>query len=223
MESISEQKEFLSELMTMLEKQFPDSEIVLHDYSMPYEHTIVDIRNGHITGRKIGDCLSNFGLEALSGDTEGINRFNYITFLPSAEILRSSSLYFTNSEGKVLGSLCINTHITEEAGYEDYLRKKNGFSLSKSENISREVFPGTVHALLEHLITEAQSTIGKDSGSMTKEDKIHFIQLLDQKGALLISKSGERICSYLGISKFTLYKYLDIARGAAKDEKDENE
>ena len=58
---------------------------------------------------------------------------------------------------------------------------------------------------------------------MTKEDKIHFIQLLDQKGALLISKSGERICSYLGISKFTLYKYLDIARGAAKDEKDENE
>lgn len=202
----------------MLEKQFPDSEIVLHDYSMPYEHTIVDIRNGHITGRKVGDCLSNFGLEALSAAAEGINRYNYITFLPSAEILRSSSLYFTNDEGKVLGSLCINTNITEEVRYEDYLNKKNGFSRNRNEQANREVFPGTVHDLLEHLISEAQAAIGKEPGSMTKEDKIQFIGLLDKKGALLISKSGERICTYLGISKFTLYKYLDISRGAVKDE-----
>ena len=32
---------------------------------------------------------------------------------------------------------------------------------------------------------------------------------MDQKGALLITKSGPKICRYLGISKFTLYNYLD--------------
>ena len=222
-ESISEQRAFLSDLMTMLEKQFPDSEIVLHDYSMPYEHTIVDIRNGYITGRKVGDCLSNFGLEALSGQTEGINRYNYITVLPSAKIVRSSSLYFTNGAGKVLGCLCINTNITEEARFEDYLRKKNGISLRKEEPGYKEVFPGTVQDLLEHLISEAQASIGKDLDTMSKEDKIQFIKLLDQKGALLISKSGDRICSYLGISKFTLYKYLDISRGTARDDSEEKE
>lgn len=218
MESISEQREFLSELMTMLEEQFPDSEIVLHDYSMPYEHTIVDIRNGHITGRKVGDCLSNFGLEALSGVSDGINRYNYITFLPSARILRSSSMYFTNGDGKVLGALCINTNITEEVRFEDYLRKKNGYGPGRGETESREIFPGTVQDLLEHLIHEAQSSVGKEPKAMTKEDKVLFIQLLDRKGALLISKAGERICAYLGISKFTLYKYLDISRGTVKDE-----
>lgn len=220
MKSISEQKELLSSIMTMLEKQFPDSEIVLHDYSMPFEHTIVDIRNGHITGRKIGDCLSNFGLEALSGVTEGINRYNYITFLPSTEILRSSSHYFTDDDGKIIGALCINTNITEEVRYEDHLRKKTGFTMNRVEMESHEVFPGTVQDLLEHIINEAQTAIGKTPLAMSKDEKIHFIGILDQKGAFLISKSGERICSYLGISKYTLYKYLDIARGTDKDEDD---
>ena len=87
-----------------------------------------------------------------------------------------------------------------------------------SSDLSREIFPGTVQDLLEHLIHEAQSSVGKEPKAMTKEDKVLFIQLLDRKGALLISKAGERICAYLGISKFTLYKYLDISRGTVKDE-----
>ena len=33
-----------------------------------------------------------------------------------------------------------------------------------------------------------------------------------EKGALLITKSGTRICKFLGISKFTLYNYLDELR-----------
>ena len=44
---------------------------------------------------------------------------------------------------------------------------------------------------------------------MTKEEKKQIISYLDQKGAMLITKSGPKICRYLGISKFTLYNYLD--------------
>jgi len=47
---------------------------------------------------------------------------------------------------------------------------------------------------------------------MSREDKIRFIHYLDEKGAFLITKSGERIQDYLGISKYTLYKYLDMSR-----------
>ena len=48
---------------------------------------------------------------------------------------------------------------------------------------------------------------------MSKEDKMRALRFLDEKGALLITKSGTRICKFLGISKFTLYNYLDELRG----------
>jgi len=44
---------------------------------------------------------------------------------------------------------------------------------------------------------------------MTKEDKIRAIQFLSKNGAFLITKSGDKISKYYGISKYTLYSYID--------------
>lgn len=77
-----------------------------------------------------------------------------------------------------------------------------------------EVFASDVNSLLKHLISEAQKQIGKPVSEMNKEEKINFIQYLDEKGAFLITKSGEHICELLGISKFTFYNYLEISRTA---------
>ena len=66
--------------------------------------------------------------------------------------------------------------------------------------------------MLKHLISEAQKQVGKPVSEMNKEEKISFIRYLDQKGAFLITKSGEHICELLGISKFTFYNYLEISR-----------
>jgi predicted transcriptional regulator YheO len=51
--------------------------------------------------------------------------------------------------------------------------------------------------------------VGKPVSYMTRDDKIRVVKYLDQKGAFLITKSGNRICQFLDISKFTLYSYLD--------------
>ena len=62
MRLISEELSFWRDLLSMLEAQYGSNcEIVLHDLTKDYNHTIVDIRNGHITGRKIGDCGNNLG------------------------------------------------------------------------------------------------------------------------------------------------------------------
>ena len=44
---------------------------------------------------------------------------------------------------------------------------------------------------------------------MNKEDKIRAIQFLNKAGAFLITKSGDKISKYYGISKYTLYSYID--------------
>ena len=53
---------------------------------------------------------------------------------------------------------------------------------------------------------------------MDRADKLKFLEYLDSKGAFLITKSSERVCEYLGISRYTLYNYLDLLR--SKQEQD---
>lgn len=222
MRSINDDMPFWNRLMSMLEAQFGDQcEVVLHDLTKDYSQTIVDIRNGGVTGRKIGDCGSNCGLEVMRGTVKNGDRYNYITHTMNGKILRSSSMYLYNEAGSLVGALCVNLDITNTIAFENYLHKYNDFSMEKDEN--PEIFATDVKSLLEFLIKEAQFQVGKEASGMDKADKIKFLDYLDKKGAFLITKSSERICEFLNISKFTLYNYLDLARNnEAVGENDEN-
>ncbi len=203
--------ELITQFMELLEKQFGfNCEIVLHDFTRDYNHTIIDIRNGHITGRVIGGCGTNLGLEVINGTTDGSSKFNYITYTKSGKILRSSSMYFKNSVGELIGALCINMDITDSVKYENYLKMTNGYDLSSDP--VHEFFVSDVQQLLDELINQAFQISGKETSAMCREDKVTFIDFLDKKGALGISKSSDRICELLEISKYTFYNYLELAR-----------
>ena len=58
---------------------------------------------------------------------------------------------------------------------------------------------------------------------MTKDDKIDFIRLLNDAGAFLITKSGQRVCQVLCISKFTLYSYLNEIKAEDEETKAEQD
>jgi len=214
METICEQRDLWKSLLDMLEQQFGDQcELVLHDLKKDYNHTIVDIRNGHITGRKVGDCGSNIGLEVLRGTVENGNRYNYITHTRDGKILRSSTLFLRNTEGTVIGSLCINLNITPTVKFEEYLKSFNQYRISsETEQGQEEIFVNDVNQLFDYLCQEAQRNIGKCVDDMDREDKIAFIRYLDNKGVFLISKSAEKTWEYLSISKFTFYNHLETAR-----------
>ena len=211
MRPISEEMPFWNKLLSMLASQFGDQcELVLHDLTKDYSETIVDIRNGNITGRKIGDCGSNLGLEVIRGTVKNGDRYNYITHTANGRILRSSTAYIHDDNGNLVGALCINLDITNTIAFENFLHKYNDFSLEKDKN--QEIFATDVKSLLEFLIKEAQAQVGKDVEEMDKADKIKFLTYLDKKGAFLVTKSSERVCEFLDISKFTLYNYLDTVR-----------
>ncbi len=214
MRSLSEEKEFWTQLVDMLEQQFGvTTEIVLHDLTKDYENTIIDIRNGYITGRKIGGSGSNLGLEVLAGTVQDGNRFNYITQMKNNRLLRSSSLYIKDDNGKVIGSLCINTDITDSVKFETYLREHNRYSVDTLTEENPEVFTADVNQLLEYLLQKGQAQVGKPAAVMSKEEKLQFLKYLNDKGAFLITRSGDRVQELLGISKNTMYTYLDMIKG----------
>lgn len=213
MKRIEDEQRLFSQLLSLISAEFgANCEVVLHDLEKDYEHTIVDIRNGHITNRKVGGCGSNLGLEVLNGNVVDGDRFNYVTTTPDGKILRSSSMYIRNDEGKVIGSVCINLDITDTIKFEGFLRQYNHFEADNQAEQDVEFFAQDVNNLLDYLLQQAQALTGKDPKDLNKEERLAYLSYLDKKGALQITKSGGRICEILGISKFTLYNDLEIIR-----------
>ena len=75
-----------------------------------------------------------------------------------------------------------------------------------------------VNDLLDDLIEQSDRLIGKPPSMMTKEDKVRAIHFLNDHGALLITKSGDKIATHFGISKYTLYSYLDVKTGGKNND-----
>jgi predicted transcriptional regulator YheO len=224
MESINSELPFFKSLMKGLTALFgPNVEVVLHDLKdQPYDSTIIAIDNGHVTGRNVGDCGTNLGLEVLRGSTiEGNaghlteDRYNYVTQTNSGRVLRSSSVYIHNDAGVVIGAFCINFDISDLMVAERSIGQicQNPFYAdSNVDKEVREVFVRNVSDLLDSLIQEVQQMINKPVCFMTKDDKLRALKHLDERGAFLIKKSGDTVAKYFDISKYTMYSYLESIR-----------
>lgn len=208
MRHTKDESRFFSDLFDMLEAHLgKDVELVLHDLCTcddDYDHTIRDIRNGHITNRKIGDCGDDEGLQAARGVFEVSDSFNEFMHTEAGHILRCSSMYIYNPDDqRIIGSICINQDITRAVEAERFLRDYNMYRICDSG-----IFTTDVNSVLDDLIQDALVLVGKPVSEMKREDKIKFVQFLDGKGVFLVTKSGTKICNLLDISKYTLYNYL---------------
>ena len=215
MQTIYDNIELIKQVMDLIENHFGSKcEVVLHDNTKEYDHTIVDIRNGYITNRKIGDGGGAWGLEVMTHQTDETYRYNKLMITSNNRIIRNSSIFFQNDLHENIGSLCLNFDITELVRLQDVL---NDYTMKPEDpQQSNENFINDVNQLLDNLLKQCHDLNPKETKLMSKDEKIEIIKFLDYKGAFLITKSGERICNYLGISKFTLYNYLDIIRGHKK-------
>lgn len=111
------------------------------------------------------------------------------------------------------GSICVNTDISDTIRMESVLREYNGYNVhTPTDRETEEHFAQNVSELLEQFMQDAQKLVGKPAPLMKKGDKMKFIAYLDAKGAFLITKSSEHVCEFIGISKYTLYNYLDSIR-----------
>ena len=59
------------------------------------------------------------------------------------------------------------------------------------------------------LIRQSVALVGKPVALMNKDDKVRAIRFLNDSGAFLVTKSTDKVAKYFGISKYTLYSYID--------------
>jgi len=187
-------------------------EVVVHDVSgNRTDNSIVVIENGHVTGRKVGDGASHVALEqVLSGGAVPEDHLSYLTKTPDGKILKSSTMYIRGKGGKVNAILGINYDISSllmvENAVHDLITSKDVDPREPEKIIN-------VNDLLDDLIKQSVALVGKPVALMNKEDKMRAIGFLNQSGAFLVTKSGDKVSKYFGISKYTLYSYIDKQEG----------
>lgn len=206
--------QFLFRLAKALSAQFgPNCEVVIHDLqSNDPDSSIVAIENGHVSGRKVGDGPSHVVLEALNSGGAAEDRLSYLTKTADGKMLKSTTVYIRDEDQAPIGIFSINYDITLMLAMEETLRQFTATTPEEPED-SPEPITQNVSDLLDELIEQSVKQVGKPVALMTKEEKVKAIGFLNDTGAFLITKSGGRVCKYFGISKYTLYSYMEEAKG----------
>lgn len=208
---------FLIQLADGLAAEFGNScEVAIHDLTKKdINNSLAYIVNGQITHRTMGDGPSAIVVEALSKESAKLeDRLSYLTTTEDGRILKSSTIYIRGEKQQVQYIMAINYDITRLIGFENAIQ-----DLIATPNVEKEPkkITNNVNDLLDDLIMHASEIINKPVALMNKNDKVEFVKYLNDAGAFLITKSGDKVSSYLGISKFTLYSYLDICKEMDKE------
>ena len=185
-------------------------EVVLHDWSKP-ESSVVAIFNGHVTNREEKAPTTSLGLKLLKQSYLGKDIFlNYRNNEIPNKIIKSTSIAIRDEKGKPIGFLCINLDVTHMMLSRSTLEGIVSMGdPSTNESNEDEQFFETIPDMMEKIIQKASDKIGKPPAIMQKDEKIAFVRMLDESGLFCIKGSVQHIAKMLGLSKYTIYSYLE--------------
>jgi len=197
----------------------PNCEVVLHDISNP-EHSIVKIRNGHVTGRKEGAPLTDVALEMIkSADKDNLIVLgNYNPKTRNGRLLKSNAVNIRDPKGKHVGIMCINFDINKAQQLQQSIQRINqliqDFAFVKEEAVTakEEHFESDLWTILQGLIDNVIKEKGVTVDLLTKEERLEIIKKLNEKGIFFFKGAIHFVARALGISSPTIYRYLEELR-----------
>lgn len=188
-----------------------DTEIVLHDLT-DLEHSVVAIRNNHISGRKLGAPVTDLVLQILHDNDYSENNYlcNYKTHGKSGNLLKSGTFFIKNKKNKIIGILCLNMDIQKL-----YTLRKSLDALLEvtyEENITKqevhEILGQSVQELTLDKIEEVVRSLSIPPDRMSQEEKVQCIYKLNERGVFLIKGAVSEVAAVLKVSEASIYRYL---------------
>jgi len=71
---------------------------------------------------------------------------------------------------------------------------------------------GDLRDALDHMIEQVEADAGMRLAEMTREEKQAAVRLLDEQGAFQLRKAIEAVADAMGVSRITIYNYLNAIR-----------
>lgn len=184
------------------------SEVVLHDLSkLPDSIIAID---GHVTGRSVGGPATDRLLAAASQGRLK-TRIGYRTGNMDGD-LRSTTIVVRDSDGEPFAALCINHDVAlwrSVGAIADAMVKGRWGKVDDDGAVEEEAFVRDVEDLGKHLLESSIAKIGVPVEQMQKRHKLAVVQELRKRGFFTIRESTETAAKALGVTRFTVYNYLN--------------
>lgn len=182
-------------------------EIVIHSMES-LENSVVQIENGHHSGRTEGSPITDLGLSLLADiQNNPLKRYvSYFNKSKSGEPLKSCTISIKGENDKIIGLLCINFYMNTPL--MNVLK-----SLFPSETISTEgpvpeSFTDNIDDLIHHSLTEVKTAVYNDRSISASNKNKEIITQLYKRGIFQLKDSVVKIADKLDISKNTVYMHL---------------
>ncbi len=191
-----------------------DTEVVLHDLT-DWHNSVVAIRNGHISGRKVGAPITDFALEIIrNGDyKDKPYKVNYKGATRGGGQVRSATYFIRDeNDNQLIGMLCINSDCAKFIEMRDYL---NNYLKLEDQPETPEPVTENLSADVGDLVRNNMAQIleaGRDPKSLSKQDKIDLVDRLEELGTFMVKGSVWYVAEELGVSVSTVYRYLTITK-----------
>ncbi|MDR4433869.1 helix-turn-helix transcriptional regulator [Bacillus tequilensis] len=183
-------------------------EVVIHDLTNPQASVMFTVNN-HVTGREIGQSFDHLVKTVLQSEDFKEDYLAGYTFVTEDKrTIRSSTSLIRDSKQKVIGAFCINFDVEALNQMQQFMNAFLSTQVEVQENETKsdddiENVEGIVDQLIQQIIQNSVHPV------MKRHEKIELIRFMDEKGIFLMKGSVEKVASLLGISKVTVYSYLD--------------
>ena len=179
----------------------PDCEVVLHDLSTPQKSVVYTVNN-QVTGRQLGQSFDRLVPQVMvSRELENDVVSNYYFRTAQGKLIRSSTALLRDGSGGVVGAICVNLDTTPVTRQLEWLQ---GFLPGREE-------PGPA---MEGTASGGPAHVGDMVISrLHREEKLELIRVMDRRGIFLMKGAVDQVGARMGISRVTVYSYIDEARG----------
>lgn len=203
--------EFLDRTARGIAEMFGSTcETLVHDMSIP-SHPILAIYNGHVSGRSVGSTMDIMGgCRTLDEEALTSDQVNLLATTPGGQQVKSSTFHMIGEDYNL--ALGINFDFSSLV----YANKILVDLMSAQADLQSALWQGGDSRKLSEIFDECLATVGKPIGSLTKDDRMKIVTLLEQENAFSFKKAVPFVANRLQVSRYTVYKYLgEIASGNA--------
>ena len=174
-------------------------ETVINDLADP-AHPVLAIYNGHISGRSIGSTTDVTGVtQTLTLDRDVIN---LLAVTADGQQVKSST-FSVKGEGYHFG-FGINYDFTPLTYANRVLLDLMHTDIDFHSAVYKSKDTG-----IGDLFEDAVLRVGKPIREMTKTDRLRIIRQLQSMDAFSYRRAVPYVAARLGVSRYTIYKYLD--------------
>lgn len=197
----------------------PHIEVVLHDLTRP-DASVVALANAHVSNRALGAGILNgpkddrrfaaaFAELSVRGNPGHSVVEDYFTVTSEGRSLKSAAVIFRDAGGDPFAVLGLNADMSNFEMAHAWLSQ---LLQPLSKTVPAHAAQPEMDVLMQEIISDAVHRTGKPISMMNKREKTQAVQTMQQRGLFIVKGGVERAASALGVSRYTIYNYMEALR-----------